>query len=90
MAEAQGSGTIREGDMMRAKGAFEVKWGLVPGKADEMKQWFYTSADYEHDKSLPESEETRFVKMRKEAFDFMNQHIDPRQYNWAELTWIWF
>lgn len=75
---------------MRANGAFEVKWGIIPGKADGMKQWFYTSEDYDHDVALPQEEETRFVKMRKEAFEFANQQIDPRQWNWVDVTWIWF
>jgi hypothetical protein len=74
------------------KAAWEVRAGIVPGttRHELTRQWVYTSLDYEADRKLPPEQETKFVQLRKEATDYWVSLNDPRQHNWADLTWIWY
>ena len=79
---------------VRAKGAWRVRAGVIPGEPlDEFtKEWFYTNEDREKDQAvnkLPNSHAI-FSKLRAEAMDYYLQVSMPHLNNWAELTFIWY
>ncbi len=84
---------------------WEVVGGFVPGtpRPELTRRFFYSSEDKEADyKMLREELEqgldptradavlTIFQQRKDEAIKYWNELNDPRQHNWATLTWIWF
>lgn len=88
---------------MRLKASWTVHGGLFPGdrtgQPELTKQWVYTSADYEADSEAtkgetpgphPEKPPTLFEERRNAAVAYWTELNDPRQHNWAELSFIWY
>lgn len=78
--------------MMRAKGAWEVRAGIIPGTPEPefTRRWFYSSQDYEEDVARPQEENTTFCRLREEALEYARGLHDPRRLNWVEMSWIWY
>jgi hypothetical protein len=83
------------------KASWTVQGGVIPFSArpELSKQWLYTSADYAADAEAtkgetpgphPEKPPTKFEACRNEASAYWAELNDPRQHNWAELTFIWY
>lgn len=84
------------------KAAWQVRGGLIPGENRQpelTRRWLYTSSDYVADCEEtkgetpgphPEKPPTRFETCRKEATEYFATLNDPRQHNWAELSFIWY
>lgn len=77
---------------MRAKGAWEVRAGVIPlqPEPDYTRRWAYTSEMYEADARKGPQERTYFADMRDEAMEYAKRLTDPAALNWVELTWIWY
>jgi len=53
------------------------------------KHWFYTDADYEQDKQVPQDQPTYFSKALDEAHDYAKKLSNPRRLNWVRVDWTW-
>lgn len=88
--------------MVALKASWAVRGGLFPGsdfQPELSKEWHYTSEDYIFDVAAtkgetpgphPEKPPTRFETCRNEAVAYWSELNNPRQHNWAELTFIWY
>jgi hypothetical protein len=72
---------------VRAKGAFEVRAGIIPGQPmpEHGKRWFYTSEDYEADSALPPMPEGHKIDMngpldQPHMSRFTRMHLEAMQY----------
>lgn len=74
-----------------AKAFWTVTAGIIPDEPmpGHTRQWGYTSVDYEHDRTVPADQPTRFATMRDEALAHANSLMDPRGMNWVRLDWCW-
>jgi hypothetical protein len=85
------------------KASWRVRVGLWPGETEMLKdrarQWVYTAEDYAADVEAtrgeipgphPEKPPTRFETKRKEATEYWVSLNEPRQLNWAELSFTWY
>lgn len=62
--------------------AVECRWGLIPGTAEDGQQWFFTRAQVEAAESMEE--------LIKDALVVYQAHLNPAEWNWCELTWIYY
>jgi hypothetical protein len=60
----------------------ECRWGVIPGRAEDGKKWFFTRKQLEEAKSLND--------LLKEPIEVYEAHADPSQWNWVELTWVYY
>ena len=74
-----------------AKAIFEVHAGVIPGQPmpEYTRRWGYTSTDYQHDRSVPEGEDTIFTTRLKEAHAYAMSITSPAYVNWVNVHWIW-
>lgn len=78
--------------MERLRASLEVRAGLIPSRPEPelTKQFHYLEREFEEDLKLPQSESTRFVAVRDEAWEYAKKLIEPSRLNWVELVWIWY
>jgi len=88
----QSEATVKEGKSLSLRGAWEVRVGLIPGQAlpDYTRTFVYSSDDYERDRSAAAGDETAFVTLREQAFEYAKDRMNPHAFNWVEVVWIWY
>lgn len=75
----------------RLKASWQIRTGIVPGRADESHLIHYTSDEYEADNLVPDDAKTnRFTELMLEAHEYAKQKTDPARTNWVELIFIWY
>lgn len=83
--------------MAGLKAMWTVRVGMYPGEVEMLKerskQWLYTSDDYAADCGMPDTPDAGansiFQRYRREATEYWTSLNDPRQLNWAELSFVW-
>jgi hypothetical protein len=79
---------------MRAKAAWRVMAGVIPGQPIEeyTRTWTYTSEDYEEDgrHAKDAAYQPIMLKLMFEAMAYQMQMSDHRILNFSMLEWIWY
>lgn len=76
---------------MRLRASWQIRTGVIPGKADTSHLIHYTEDEAEKDRHVPADAKTnRFTELLLEAHEYAKQRTDPVRTNWVELTFIWY